>query len=1243
MKMPNLNYAPPNSWEEFESLMQGIYKKRWNDPKTSKNGRKGQKQHGVDIYGHINGSADYSGAQCKGKEQWPPQKLTYTSVKAEVAKAEKFTPKIADYEIATSARRDAKLQEKVRLFNIAQAKDGKLEVSIRFWEDILEEVDGDPDLAQFFQSQFDSHDVGVNAKEVSIETRIDNARKFVDERKVDTAFEQLSEIHDSEWTGLSKTLKFRVLSNLGRACATRGQKNESVSYFTEAYQMMPDDETAVTNMAWAYIQQEKYKEARNLLEPFIKDHPSNEKAYSNYIDASDDKNLAQLISFVPEYLRTISGIAQSLGNIAHIEGKLNEADKYYRQAIKSAKDKNSLAEAKFGLATVLKDKANSYKDVLGLRQISERSHKLLKESVKLSNEWWDSIKNTELARYMLDPALQMAYTLKVLDQQEDAKQFAYQILGIEPKNIQANLLLGLMASDNDDLEDAARFYGVVAKAGDEDARLMLAEIKSRQGKFSEVIDDLMKLRPKLKSDERKRQVMEMLSTEYMKLEQYELASKEIDDFLKNFPNDIRATIRKAALLGMTDSEEASVKTLKDIAASHTSSVRDDILFLADNLYEHGQYQEAADLYEQVLDTSVVTVWIKRLLDCYYHLGKSKEALEISSALRMRNGPIPFVTEVESYIYESIGDLEGARNVCVELLANYPDSPIIMLRLALMHLKLSELKKTDAILQRFKDGAGLNIRDAGLLVGLMSERGMKEKARETIYKLRKTNPGEKEIHSMYITYFFLRERDASPFEVKEVAVNTAVTVEGVFGQTTYLIHEDQTNYELHEFNVNHPTAKLFMGKVVGDEVELSSGTDKVKIIDIKHKYIYALHKSQELLQSAIIDSTGLRSIPFDPAKPEDAVKEINNNLSDRRRAVASIEKLYKDRTITIGAFALLLGRYTYEIFYGLQNGALNSTIFAATGNVGELETAAKTKNTIQLVVDETSLITMQVLGVGEKIVKQFGKLAITRATIDALQEHMRTMQDNRDDGIKTLTSVNGKIIADTVTPKAVEQYLSDLRTLLDFIDKNCEVLTVSKVLELDLDKIDKLKATLSESSAMAVLLATEKGKVLYSEDFPLRRVAEVDFSAQAVWTQPILMNLRDAGEITQEEYDAYLVELLKRNYRHTNFSLSTLELAAINAGWKLSEPLKSVLRSFSENDIDRLSLASIATNFLYSIWKKDTLNVQNRSAIANELVSQISKRTDSNQVLENLIKAVNIKFKLWPTATSDVITIIRRYI
>ncbi len=132
--VPQSELPKPESWNEFEDIVADLYTRTWDDPQTQRYGRSGQEQQGVDIYGrpaHLQGR--YAGVQCK---RYDEGRLTRKKIEAEIAKAERFSPPLAEYTIATTDRRDSKLQQIVRQIDEERLAAGKFSVHVIFWEDL---------------------------------------------------------------------------------------------------------------------------------------------------------------------------------------------------------------------------------------------------------------------------------------------------------------------------------------------------------------------------------------------------------------------------------------------------------------------------------------------------------------------------------------------------------------------------------------------------------------------------------------------------------------------------------------------------------------------------------------------------------------------------------------------------------------------------------------------------------------------------------------------------------------------------------------------------------------------------------------------------------------------------------------------------------------------------------------------------------------------------------------------------
>jgi len=143
MPTPNaLQIDPPKNWEDFEELCCDLWRELWRDPHTRMHGRRGQPQHGVDVYGQPDGGPEWAGVQCKGKNRALGKQLTEKEIEEEVRKAGDFNPRLSSFVIATTAARDDKLQKVAREIT----ERGGMRVMISSWEDVQQDLTKFPDL-----------------------------------------------------------------------------------------------------------------------------------------------------------------------------------------------------------------------------------------------------------------------------------------------------------------------------------------------------------------------------------------------------------------------------------------------------------------------------------------------------------------------------------------------------------------------------------------------------------------------------------------------------------------------------------------------------------------------------------------------------------------------------------------------------------------------------------------------------------------------------------------------------------------------------------------------------------------------------------------------------------------------------------------------------------------------------------------------------------------------------------------
>jgi len=138
----------PSNWQDFETLCHQLWKEIWCDPNAQRNGRAGQPQAGVDVYGRPIYRTSYEGVQCKDKDSRLGSFLTEKQLLEECTKAKDFNPALRSFTLATTASSDESLQELARSYN--EQRKFPFDVHVWSWSEIESEVACRPSLVTAF-------------------------------------------------------------------------------------------------------------------------------------------------------------------------------------------------------------------------------------------------------------------------------------------------------------------------------------------------------------------------------------------------------------------------------------------------------------------------------------------------------------------------------------------------------------------------------------------------------------------------------------------------------------------------------------------------------------------------------------------------------------------------------------------------------------------------------------------------------------------------------------------------------------------------------------------------------------------------------------------------------------------------------------------------------------------------------------------------------------------------------------
>lgn len=128
-----LTYSPPANEQDFEELCLQLLRVHCNRPHLELYGHRGESQFGVDIF-DPSGKRPIIGAQCKLRGS--SKSLRRADVRAEVARARSFTPKLDVYFIMTSAKRTAGAYQAVATLNKDHIDQGLFQIQLMTWDRI---------------------------------------------------------------------------------------------------------------------------------------------------------------------------------------------------------------------------------------------------------------------------------------------------------------------------------------------------------------------------------------------------------------------------------------------------------------------------------------------------------------------------------------------------------------------------------------------------------------------------------------------------------------------------------------------------------------------------------------------------------------------------------------------------------------------------------------------------------------------------------------------------------------------------------------------------------------------------------------------------------------------------------------------------------------------------------------------------------------------------------------------------
>ncbi len=950
--MPTLNQFQlprPSNWVDFEKFCRDLWRSIWKDPNTQLNGRSGQPQHGVDVFGQPDQGSKSAGVQCKGKSDFSKMQVTETDLRTEVTNAKSFNPPLSQFIVATLAPRDEDIQRIARQITAEHQQQELFTVHVCSWHDIIDELPHHPDVVAVHYSEFaavqamktakaeillrvdhldDSFEevktllaTGTEASSVVVsgasigsflpdlispfhEQSLDYARDLIRQHKPGQAIHLLEAQRDKIWSQATPHVKGRLLSLLGAAHFALSEERKAAELFVSAYQHAPDDERIACNTALGYSLLEEPSKAAELAQAVLNKNQTNSQARAILIHTSS-ASLSDTIAALPDFARSDSQVAFSIASRSQREQDLKQAEEWYRIALEN--DREQQPDVRAALGQIILERVWENKVVsTAVGSPTESDRKRLVEAEELLTAAWGKLSDdASVRRSRIAWLVNRGVARRLLGKIDIAIEDFEEALTTNYSQPVAIYQYALSCATLGQHDKALALISPLKQSPDvPSAALLMGDILLRLERFDEAVAHFKEVINTAPSTDIVRSAKLMLIESLIKQTNL-VQAKQCCDALLHDELDNLDTLTVASYLASRNGDKDAAADYLDRACQcvNATTPASDLATLAGEAYRQKNFQIAAEIYERLTDPQTESAFTRNFVLAHLKLGNYERVLQVCQSLKQAHGPTKFACEIEATVQETRGDLPGARDLCEDLLRLTPDNAEIRIHLACLNFRIGDVAAVDTFLLGAPAWKDLHLPYSLRLAGLFAIRGKYRDAIAILYELRRLH-ADGNVHVQYLQSFLFQGGQNTDWLLHDTAdVGAAVCVEDGVGQRQWFILEDRTDPRIDDGEITsaHPLFGELHGKQVGDRILLRRGTvapEYGKIVELQSKYVRALQDSAQNLQTLFPDVKGFELIHLSPDGNPDTggIELLLSQVAKRSEHVRNMLRFYQSQPL-----------------------------------------------------------------------------------------------------------------------------------------------------------------------------------------------------------------------------------------------------------------------------------------------------------------------------------------------------------
>lgn len=1235
----------PADEQAFERACIPLWIDILKDPTVTRNGRRGQRQNGVDLYGARGDDPSHGvGIQCKLKGDG--KSLDEDEVRGEVEKALTFKPPLREYYIVTTAPDDVAMQELARLITSELFAAGtKMRVVVWGWNTLEEKIFQSAEARKAFDPAYSPYSdkilantdqiivaqdaaeksfadikeqltllqsralsmpgdgtISLGSYEKGLDAEIDGYRELNNNGKPQTALGLLDGLLDRVKGTASGRLLFRIKANIASCHLSLGDEKRAGELLLEAFEHAPEEPKAVANKAFGLLVLGEPLEALAFARAAISKDPTNDHLAGIMVQAARfDPSIQSGLDLVPEALRETAPVM-----IANTEFLRRRDRVEWRDAARTARLKHPLEHYVIQFAAEAElDEILNDEGLQRTKLFKPGERERLKAAIDDLRALFEKSLSVENAFGAEEAAIcgNLVVALFELDELPAALDIAKEGLDRSPGDLDLLKRAAVVAIELGHQEIARK--SIDAMRPSQDRTILAFRFYSDESDWAAIV--------KLAKDqdnvpEIERPLIETVARiAACKLQGGDALVKSLPSIAADVTNDPRASIITADFARMEGLEELSERAFR--AAKSAIGQESHIAaraMVAEHAGRRRAWSAVADLLNGHVNEDRDSWLLRRLAGAFVNdLPIKQRAIDFFDRLDPSIRDDSYYLHAEGIMSFNRGALAQAETLLRKAIAADPD---LTNYLALFSVLRRRNKARE--IRPIIDGINLETLvgtpgDKMFLAQQMRTCGLRKESIAFAYEVLISAPNDPDVSLRYFGLVMMNPSDQLIPSAREVAIGTWVRVVDQDRKSfEFLIEEGGGRPGENVFGSAHPMVAAAMGKKVKDTFTIRNGLGteiEWQIDEIKHKYLHALHAMMAGFEQRFPGVKGFSSITMREGDVQPALDQVKR-LAENHKNLADA---YLVQHLPLSALATAMGRDAIQLADFIRS--LDHDLVVCVGHDPERVAARQlieTRRAAGAVLDTYTAWTAATTGAFDILTTVFGTLVVAQSTIDEIRSIAEDDKQLGKGTSMTIAWINGEFVRQVLTAADRSERRKFILEQLESILECCQVLPAAAP-----DNPTELATTLTENFGTNVLDPAHlslQGYMLLSEDLYYRQFAQEAVGVDGTWLQSVFAFARETGIVDTTRYSDLAVKLAWRRHAHVSIDATVL-MSTFDSDTSFGlGNFRALTKFIGIQDADMRAHVNVVGIFLDLIWESGTTVSLKAMAATGILLEQLTR-------------------------------------